>query len=76
MECFSNGSTVTMVRTNIAKVLNHSEISEPELTTPRGSTEDQVGRRLLTGFCVGHLILSAVAIATLGVYVSEHVRTL
>ena len=63
-----------MVQTSRVKVLNHSETSEPELTTPRA--EDQVGRRLLTGLCVGHLILSAVATAILGVYVSEHVTIL
>ena len=67
----------TMVRTNRVKVRNHSELSETALATQRGSADDQVGRRLfklLTVFCVGHLILSVVTTTTLGVYISEHVR--
>ena len=62
------------MRTNRVNDLSHSETA---LATQRGSTDDQVGRRLfklLTGFCVGHLILSVVTTTTLGVYVIEHVR--
>ena len=65
------------MRTNRVKVRSHSELSETALATKRGLADDQVGRRLfklLTGFCVGHLILSAVTTTTLGVYISEHVR--
>ena len=66
-----------MVRTNRVKVLSHSETSETALAAPRVAADDQTGRRLfklLTGFCVGHLMLSVVTTTTLGVYISEHVR--
>ena len=65
------------MRTNRVNVRSHSELSETVLATQRGSADDQVGRRLfklLTGFCVGHLILSVVTTTSLGVYISEHVR--
>ena len=65
------------MQTNRVKVLSHSETSETALAAPRVATEDQAGRRvfkLLTGFCVGHLMLSVITTTTLGVFVSEHVR--
>ena len=65
-----------MVRTHKVKVLTHSETSETALPKPRVSTGDQVDRRsfrLLTGFVVGQLVLSAIAITILGVYVRLHV---
>ena len=79
VECFSNHHT-TMVKTNRIKVLSDSEMPESIQTrSNKDSTDDQleVVRRLfklLTAFCIGHLILSVVTATSLGVYVSEHVR--
>ena len=66
-----------MVRTN--KII-HSETTASGQTTPKkDSTDDQIEvvRRMikvLTAFCVCHLILSVATATSLGVYVSEHVR--
>ena len=69
-----------MVRTNKIKVLPDSETPvSGQTTSNKDSTIDQLETvrrlfKLLTIFCVGHLILSVVTATSLGVYVSEHVR--
>ena len=69
-----------MVRTNKIEVRNDSEIpGSIQTKSKKDSTDDQleVVRRLfklLTVFCIGHLIISVVTATSLGVYVSEHVR--
>ena len=69
-----------MVRTNRIEVHSDSKTTRNGQTTSKKySTDDQleVVRRLLklmTAFCIGHLILSVVTATSLGVYVSEHVR--
>ena len=69
-----------MVRTNKIKVLSDSETPvSGQTTSKKDSTIDQLETvrrlfKLLTVFCVGHLMLSIVMATSLGVYVSEHVR--
>ena len=74
MHFVSTHTAHNMVRTS--KVHSHSETPAPELMSSRKVPTDDQRRlmKLLIGFCVGHLIVSAITVASLGVYVSEHVR--